>query len=154
MTPAITLLKKQNIVFQIHRYSHDPNYHSYGEEAAKKLGIPRDRVFKTLIVNTDNGSLITVVLPVQHQLNMKQLCREAKAKKAVMAEKKLVENTTGYVLGGVSPLGQKKILPTFVCQSAKDFETIFVSAGKRGLEIEISPQQLVDLTQGKYARLF
>lgn len=148
MTPAIKLLQQKHINHLIHEYSHEPSTRSYGLEAAEKLGLAQDRVFKTLVVQLNTGKLCTAVVPVSSQLNMKQLAKCAQAKKADLADPKLVEKTTGYVLGGVSPLGQKKLLPTFIHNSAHAFTSIYVSAGKRGLEIEIDPTHLADLVKG------
>ncbi len=153
MTPAIKSAKRAKITFEIHEYKHDPQSDSYGEEAAEKLGIDKNRLFKTLLVTDDKAGLHVAILPVSQQLNLKMYAKTAKVKKVAMADKKVVERTTGYVVGGVSPLGQKKRLPTIVSDSAADFETIFVSAGKRGLEIELSPDNLVELTNGNYGAI-
>lgn len=153
MTPAINLAKQQKVAHTIHSYVHDPASESYGLEAAEKLGVEPARVFKTLVVSLDDGKLAVGVVPVNGMLNLKQMAKAAGAKKAVMADKALVERSSGYVLGGVSPLGQKKALPTFVDSSAESFTTIYVSAGRRGLEIELAPQDLLKLTRGKFAEL-
>lgn len=141
MTPAINLAKKLKISHQIYEYQHDPKAESYGLEASEKLGVIPDRVFKTLVANTGQ-ELVVAILPVNQKLDLKRVAKAVKAKKVSMAEPKLVEKTTGYVLGGVSPLGQKKRLKTLIHKTAADFESIFVSAGKRGLEIELSAQDL------------
>ncbi len=148
MTPAINLVKQKKIDFQIHEYTHDSNSTSYGLEAAEKLGISVEQVFKTLVVETAKGKLAVGIVPVSATLNMKNLAKALKAKKVAMANAQKAERTTGYVLGGVSPLGQKKTLPTVLDQSAHQFKTIFVSAGRRGLEIELSPRDLLKLTRG------
>lgn len=148
MTPAIDAAKKAKIAFTIHQYMHDPAAESYGLEAAEKLGVEPARVFKTLVVDTGNGELVVGIVPVTAKLNMKQIAKAVGAKKAAMADKALVERATGYVLGGVSPLGQKKRLKTVIDSSAQNFETVFVSAGKRGLEIELAPQDLEHLVEG------
>ncbi|MCQ3829594.1 Cys-tRNA(Pro) deacylase [Microbulbifer elongatus] len=153
MTPAIKAAEKAKVKFQIHEYSHDPAAESYGLEAAEKLGLAPQRVFKTLVVSLDGKSLAVAVLPVEDQLNMKLIARAAGAKKAIMADKNTVTRSSGYVLGGVSPLGQKKTLPTFLHVSAESEDTIFVSAGRRGLEIELAPGDLVRLTRGTFASL-
>ncbi|HWK53909.1 MAG TPA: Cys-tRNA(Pro) deacylase [Hyphomicrobiales bacterium] len=153
MTPAIDLARKQRISHHVHAYEHDPASESYGLEAAEKLGVTPERVFKTLVVSLDNGKLAVGLVPVCALLNMKQIAKAARAKKAAMADKALVERSTGYVLGGVSPLGQKKRLPTYIDDSALGFPTLFVSAGRRGLEIELTPQDLCALTQGSFAPL-
>jgi Cys-tRNA(Pro)/Cys-tRNA(Cys) deacylase len=153
MTPAINAAKKNNIFYKVHQYSHDPAHDSYGKEAAEKLGIAEDRVYKTLVVQLDKGSLTVAIIPVSSMLSMKQIAKAAGAKKAAMADKDLVEKTTGYVLGGVSPLGQKKRLVTVIDSSAQDFPTIFVSAGRRGLEIELKPADLAALTTAIFAEI-
>lgn len=150
MTPAIQSAKKAKIKFQIHQYVHDPASRSYGEEAAEQLDISPDRVFKTLVVQLDSRDLAVSVIPVDRQLDLKAFAKALGAKKAKMADKKDVERSTGYVLGGVSPIGQKKRLPTRIDQSAEQFETIYISAGRRGLEIELAPQDLAALTGGKF----
>jgi len=157
MTPAINTARKAKIDFKIHEYSHDPRADSYGQEAAEKLGADPDQVFKTLVVSMDGSEagkdLGVAILPVSCQLNLKLFARAMGVKKAAMADKKRVEKTTGYVLGGVSPIGQKKELSTVVHETAKEFKTIFVSAGKRGLDIELTPDDLVKLTKGKFDRI-
>jgi Cys-tRNA(Pro)/Cys-tRNA(Cys) deacylase len=151
MTPAINLLKKQKFDYKIHEYQHDAKAESYGLEAAQKLGISAEQVFKTLVVKLDNSDLAVAVLPVDKMLSMKLIAKAVSAKKADMADKQEVQRSTGYVLGGVSPLGQKKRLKTVIDESVKQHQTIFISAGKRGLEIEISGQDLVLATQGEVA---
>jgi Cys-tRNA(Pro)/Cys-tRNA(Cys) deacylase len=145
MTPAINLLKKAQISHKVHQYEHDSTAESYGLEAAEKLSVDPTRVFKTLMLKLDDNSLCVAILPVSSMLSMKRLAKALDAKKAVMADKMEVERVSGYVLGGVSPLGQKRRLKTVLDSSAENFQSIFVSAGKRGLEIEISPQQLIRL---------
>jgi Cys-tRNA(Pro)/Cys-tRNA(Cys) deacylase len=149
MTPATKLLKKQNITFSVHEYSHDKNSESYGLEAAEKMGVEPHLVFKTLVVTLDNGELVVAILPVAEKLSMKLVAKTFAAKKAQMANKEDVLRSTGYVLGGVSPLGQKKRLKTVINSSAFDYENIFVSAGKRGLELELSPIELKKILQSK-----
>jgi Cys-tRNA(Pro)/Cys-tRNA(Cys) deacylase len=151
MTPAITSAKKAGIKFRTHRYDHDPAAKSYGEEAADKLGIPAERIFKTLVAALDSGEHAVGVVPVCGRLNLKALAEALGAKKSAMAEEKDAERLTGYVLGGISPLGQRKTLSTVIDQSALNFDTVFVSAGKRGLQIEISPKDLAALTDGRFA---
>lgn len=153
MTPAINLAKKKKISFEIHQYVHDPKAASYGEEAADKLGLNMDQVFKTLVVSTETNTLCVCIVPVAGMLDLKNVAKALKAKKTSMADAKKVENSTGYVLGGVSPLGQKKQLATLIDQSAENFDTIFVSAGKRGLEIELSPKDLKELTRANYSAI-
>ncbi|TLX48371.1 Cys-tRNA(Pro) deacylase [Pseudoalteromonas phenolica] len=153
MTPAILLARKNKIPFSVHEYKHEPNAQSYGLEAAEKLGLNPSQVFKTLVVETDSKQLVVAVLPVNQQLNLKSLAKAVGAKKAAMAAQQLVERSTGYILGGVSPLAQKKRLATVIDSSAKTFETIFVSAGRRGLEIELAAATLCELTQGQFAEI-
>ncbi|SFR66065.1 Cys-tRNA(Pro)/Cys-tRNA(Cys) deacylase [Marinobacter daqiaonensis] len=151
MTPAVDLARKAGIAHEIHEYEHDPKSQSYGTEAAVKLGLDPDRVFKTLVVETDSGELVVAIVPVSGNLSFKQMAKAAKARKVAMAEKQKVQRTTGYVLGGVSPLGQKKRLRTVIDDSAHRFETIHVSAGRRGLEIELAPADLASLTGASFA---
>ncbi len=153
MTPAINLLKKLNLAHTVHEYHHDSNAESYGLEAAEKLNIDAKRVFKTLMVQLDGKDLAVGIIPVEEKLSMKLIAKSAKAKKAVMADPTLVEKTTGYVLGGVSPLGQKKRLKTFIDDSAEDFNSIFVSAGKRGLDIELAPKDLASALNAHFVDL-
>ena len=153
MTPAINFAKKHKIEYQAHAYEHNPNAVSYGLEAAEKLGLDPARVFKTLVVELDGRELAVAVIPVNAKLDLKQFAKALGAKKAAMAEQKKVERTTGYVLGGVSPLGQKKVLKTLLNESAKQYPTIFVSAGRRGLDIELKPDDLVRFTRGSFSQL-
>lgn len=155
MTPAIKALEKAKMHFKVHEYTHDSSAESYGLEAAEKLNIDAHRVFKTLVVNLDAKEFAVGIIPVSAMLSMKQIAKAAGAKKAVMADKQIVERMTGYVLGGVSPFGQKKALRTFVDISAQEHTSIYVSAGRRGLEVEVAPEvfkhvlraTFVDLTQ-------
>ncbi len=153
MTPAIKLAKKKNISFKVHQYTHDPKAESYGEEAAEKLGLSLDQVFKTLVIATESSQLCVCVVPVAGMLDLKQAAKALGVKKTAMADARKVQSTTGYVLGGVSPLGQKKRLSTLIDQSALTYPTIFVSAGKRGLEIELSPQDLQNLTNAQFCAI-
>ncbi len=142
MTPAINVAKKHKIDHNVHEYTHEPSSDSYGLEAAQKLGIATAKIFKTLVVSTENKQLVVAVIPVSAMLSMKMIAKAAGTKKATLALPADVKRSTGYVLGGVSPLGQKKRLKTFIDISAKDHPRIFVSAGRRGLEIELSPDDL------------
>jgi Cys-tRNA(Pro)/Cys-tRNA(Cys) deacylase len=151
MTPAILAAERARIPFQIHEYGHDPAASSYGLEAAEKLGIAAERVFKTLLVNLDAKRLAVAVVAVAQSLDLKACAAALGAKKAVMAEVAAAERATGYVAGGISPLGQKKRLPLVLDTSALAHETIFVSAGRRGLEIELAPADLLALTGGSTA---
>jgi len=152
MTPAIDRAKKAKIPYTVHAYEHDPSAASYGREAADKMGVDPGRVFKTLVASAGDA-LVVAVVPVMQKLDMKLLARAVGAKKAAMAEVAVVERVTGYVVGGVSPLGQKKRLATVIDASAEAHRTIFVSAGRRGLEIELSPKDLASLTGGKFAEV-
>ncbi|MGD2119894.1 MAG: Cys-tRNA(Pro) deacylase [Chromatiales bacterium] len=151
MTPAINLAKKARIQHKVHEYTHDADAPSYGLEAAEKLGLPETQVFKTLVVNLDNRQLAVAVLPVGSMLSMKQIAKALGGKKAAMAEAIEVQRSTGYVLGGVSPLGQKKRLPAVIDSSAEGLDTMYVSAGRRGLEIELAPADLKKLTSAQFA---
>ena len=150
MTPAINIAKKNKIIYKVHEYSHDPLHESYGLEASEKLGVEESRVFKTLVVILNDKSLAVCIIPVSSMLNMKLIAKATNSKKASMADKTVVERTTGYVLGGVSPLGQKKLLKTVIHCSAQNFETIYVSAGRRGLDIELNPNDLKKLCKASF----
>lgn len=153
MTPAVDSLKKAKVKFELHEYQHDLGHASYGLEAAEKLDVPSERVFKTLLVKLDKAQLAVAILPVGEMLNMKFMAKACKAKKAEMAEPQAVERSTGYVLGGVSPLGQKKRLKTIIDQSAQQLTSIYISGGRRGLEIELNPLDLQDQTQASFAAI-
>ncbi len=153
MTPAINQAKKAKIKFSIHEYKHSVNCNNYGMEAARELDVCKERIFKTLVIQLNDNRLAVGIIPVNSMLSMKHIAKAAGAKKAVMAEKNIVEKSTGYVLGGVSPLGQKRQLPTFVDSSAKNSPTIYVSAGKRGLEIELTSDDLLKMTRGTYQKI-
>lgn len=150
MTPAINAAKRAKIAYAVHEYEHDPAAESFGLEAAEKLGLDPARVFKTLVVAAGDD-LVVAVLPVAERLNFKSLAKAVGAKKAAMADVKRVERVTGYVVGGVSPLGQKKRLATVIDASARDHSTIFVSGGRRGLDIELSPADLAAATRAVFA---
>ncbi|AUJ34408.1 Cys-tRNA(Pro) deacylase [Vibrio vulnificus] len=155
MTPAINLAKKKKVPHTIHEYQHDPRATSYGLEAAEVLGQDPKKVFKTLLfcLNGEAKNLAVAIIPVDQKLNLKLAAKAANGKKADMADPEIAQKTTGYVVGGISPLGQKKALPTFLHISAEQQETICVSAGKRGLEIELAPKDLLTLTRGHFAEL-
>jgi Cys-tRNA(Pro)/Cys-tRNA(Cys) deacylase len=153
MTPAIELAKQRGIAHQVHQYQHDPAAASYGLEAAEKLGLLPQQVFKTLVLSLDSKQLAVAILPVDQLLSMKQLAKALGAKKADMANAADVMRSTGYVLGGVSPLGQKKLLPSVIDSSAQQFATIYVSAGRRGLEIELSAADLRQLLNAQFVAL-
>ncbi|WP_165663795.1 Cys-tRNA(Pro) deacylase [Metapseudomonas otitidis] len=151
MTPAIDLLKKAKAEHRVLSYTHDPKAPSYGLEAAEKLGLEPARVFKTLLAATEKGELLVAVVPVAGSLDLKALAHAAGAKKADMAQADAAQRATGYLVGGISPLGQKKRLRTFIDRSALDHPTIHVSAGRRGLEVELAAQVLAEHTQAEFA---
>lgn len=153
MTPGINAARNAGISHTIHEYDHDPASESYGTEAAEKIGADPHRVFKTLVVTIDGRELAVGVVPVSALLSMKRMARAAGGKKAAMADPDAVMRRTGYVLGGVSPLGQKRRLKTFIDSSAQQFETVLVSAGRRGLEIELGPEDLARLVNGQFLPL-
>lgn len=153
MTPAIVLLEKQSVSHAVHSYSHDPRAASYGLEAAEKLGLPAERVFKTLLTSTEAGELLVAVLPVCTQLNLKALAASAKVKKIEMADPMRAQRSSGYLVGGISPLAQKKALRTFIDRSAAEHATIYISAGRRGLEVELNANDLLKLTAGQFAEI-
>lgn len=145
MTPAVNAARKAGIPFTLHEYRHDPRAESYGLEAAEALGLDVARVFKTLVAAAEGKGLWVAVVPVAGLLDLKALAEAAGAKRATMADPKAAERATGYVVGGISPLGQRQRLSMAVDASALQFDTIFVSAGRRGLEIELAPADLVRL---------
>ncbi len=158
MTPAIEKLKNAGIEYKVYQYPHDSQTtqsSSYGEEAANLLNLAAERVFKTLVVSSDandnSKQLAIAIVPVSHQLDLKAVAKAFKTKKASMADATAAQNATGYILGGISPLGQKKRMPFVLDSSAENFDSIFVSGGKRGLEIELAPQDLIKLCNAKTA---
>jgi Cys-tRNA(Pro)/Cys-tRNA(Cys) deacylase len=153
MTPAVKLVKNSGVAYTLHAYDNDPRESSYGLEAAALLDIDPPRVFKTLVLQLSDNRLAVVIIPVNKQVSMKKAAATLGSKKAQMAAPDKVQNSTGYVLGGVSPLGQQRKLPTVLDTSALSQDTIFVSAGKRGLEIELSAQDLIDLCTAQVADL-
>ncbi|WP_339721361.1 Cys-tRNA(Pro) deacylase [uncultured Paraglaciecola sp.] len=153
MTPAVNSAKKAKIEFKVHQYDHDNGHTSFGLEAAEKLLVEAERVFKTLVVKLDGQQLVVAILPVSTLLSMKAVAKACGGRKAEMADKLEVQRSTGYVLGGVSPLGQKKSLKTVIDQSAQDYATIYVSGGRRGLEIELNALDLQNLTLATFAPL-
>lgn len=150
-TPAVAAARSAGVPFTLHSYDHDAATPSYGEEAAAALGVPAGRVFKTLV--TDCGGPVFAVVPVDRSLDLRALAAAMGGKRAAMADAAAAERATGYVLGGISPLGSRKRLPTVVDRSALDWDTVFVSAGRRGLEIELSPADLVTLTAARTATI-
>jgi Cys-tRNA(Pro)/Cys-tRNA(Cys) deacylase len=153
MTPAIDLLRKAKAEHRVHSYAHDPKAASYGLEAAEKLELEPARVFKTLLAASEKGELLVAVVPVAGSLDLKALAQAAGVKKADMAEPQAAQRATGYLLGGISPLGQKKRLRTFIDESALGFASIFVSAGRRGLEVELGAEVLAQHTQARFASI-
>ncbi|MES2819914.1 MAG: Cys-tRNA(Pro) deacylase [Pseudomonadota bacterium] len=151
MTPAIDLLNKARAAHRVHSYSHDPKSASYGLEAAEKLGLEPARVFKTLLAASEKGELLVAVVPVAGSLDLKALAQVAGVKKVEMADPQAAQRATGYLLGGISPLGQKKRLRTFIDASAQLHPTLYVSAGRRGLEVELSAELLALHTQAQFA---
>jgi Cys-tRNA(Pro)/Cys-tRNA(Cys) deacylase len=149
MTPAIKLLEKKKCKFEVHKYDHDPACTNFGEEAAVKLNLDKNRVFKTLLVELTPKELVVCVIPVSKQLSLKEVASAFKVKKAQMANKDEAQKTTGYLLGGISPLGQKKRLKTIVDKLAFNYDTIYISGGKRGLDIELNPQDLIFILDAK-----
>ena len=149
-TPATTLLRNLGVAHTLHEYVHDPAHPSFGLEAAEALGVEPQRVFKTLIAEVDGKPTVGVV-PVSGQLDLKALAIACGTKRAVMSDPVAASRITGYVVGGISPLGQRKTLPCVIDESALVHETIFISGGRRGLDIEISGTDLVNLTSARVA---
>lgn len=145
-TPAVTALVKAGVTHTVHTYKHDPSGAAYGLEAAEAMGVAPDVVFKTLVIELSTGRLAVAVVPVSASLSLRNAAAALGVPKAAMADPAKVQRSTGYVLGGISPLGQKKPLPTVVDSSATAHERIFCSAGKRGMESELAPADLVRLT--------
>ena len=151
MTPAIMLLRRCKVAHRIHEYEHDTSADSYGLEAAEKLGANPARVFKTLVVTLGREQMAMGIVPVCDMLNMKRMAAACDAKKAALASPHEVERATGYVLGGVSPLGQRKRLVTVIDTSAGKFESVYVSAGRRGMDVELAPADLSRLLEATFA---
>ncbi|MCC5882877.1 MAG: Cys-tRNA(Pro) deacylase [Halomonas sp.] len=145
MTPAVKVLERDGAAFELFSYEHDPRAPAYGEEAANALQLDPRTVFKTLVARLDDGRLVVGIVPVVAQLDLKALAKAAGARRANMAEAAAAERATGYVLGGISPLGQKKRLPTFLDASAETLACMHVSGGRRGLEIALAPADLIRL---------
>lgn len=144
-TPATVALTRAGVAFTLHEYAHDPRATSYGSEAAEALGLDPDQVFKTLLADLD-GELVVAIVPVAARLDLKALARALRGSKAAMADPKAAERATGYVTGGISPVGQKRALRTVVDESAAAYDVVYVSAGRRGLDLGIAPADLVAVT--------
>jgi Cys-tRNA(Pro)/Cys-tRNA(Cys) deacylase len=153
MTPAIQLLAKAQAEYQVHSYEHDPQSTSFGLEAAEKLNLPPAQVFKTLLAITEKAELLVAVVPVAGTLDLKALAQAAGVKKTEMADPLAAQRATGYLLGGISPLGQKKRLRSFIDASAQQFPSIFVSAGRRGLEVQLSAATLAQHCHALFAAI-
>jgi Cys-tRNA(Pro)/Cys-tRNA(Cys) deacylase len=153
MTPAILLARKANVPHEVLSYTHDPAADSFGKEAADVLGLDPATVFKTLVVDVDGVGLACAVVPVSQMLDLKAFADAVGGRKARMAEQAAAERATGYIVGGISPLAQKKALPLVVDASARRFPRVHVSAGRRGLEIALSPDDLVRLAGGTFAEI-
>ena len=155
-TPATALLSRHGVEFVVHEFTHAPGERNYGLVAAEALGVDPGRVFKTLLAKVDGSpspSVAVAIVPVSGQLSLKELAQSLGAKRAEMCDPVVAERLTGYVVGGISPFGQKKRLRTAIDESCRSHETIFVSGGKRGLEIEIAPENLITVLDAVVARL-
>jgi len=151
-TPATLLLQQAGVPHTLHKYVHDPAATDFGLEAARELGLPPERIFKTLMVMAD-ANLAVAVVPVSGNLNLKFFAAALGAKKSVLADPLAAQRRTGYVLGGISPLGQRQSSPTVLDSSAVDYPTILVSGGRRGLDIELAAQDLIRLTGARLAAI-
>lgn len=147
-TPATARLTKAKVPFTLHQYVHDPRAAAFGEEAAAALGVPAERIFKTLIATVD-GQLACGVVPVSGRLDLKAFAASVGGKRAELAEPAAAARATGYVVGGISPIGQKTRLPIVLDESASHFPSVYVSAGKRGLQVELAPADLLAITDGR-----
>lgn len=152
MTPACKLLKSKKISYTEHHYQHDPQALNFGLEAVQKLGLDSAEVFKTLLV-TDDKEYFVAILPVDHQLNLKKMAHATGRKKVQMAQPKDAERLTGYLVGGISPLGQKKKLKTVIDSTAQNLEKMYVSGGKRGFDIGLKPQDLYSVLDAKFENI-
>lgn len=149
-TPATVALTRAGIAFTSHVYDHDPRATSFGEEAAAALGLTVDEVFKTLMASVDGRPVIGIV-PVAGTLDLKAIAAAAGGRRAEMSDPATAQRLTGYVIGGISPIGQKKALPTFLDESARGLPTVYVSGGRRGFDIGVAPADLLAITNGSYA---
>ena len=152
-TPATAVLKRAKVAHIVHEYDHDPSNHHFGEETVEAMGVDPRRTFKTLVAELTGGPEPTVcaVVPVSGQLDLKALAQAAGAKKAVMADPADAERITGYVVGGISPLGQKRQLPVYIDSSALEFETVLVSGGRRGFSVELAARDLAGVLHATFA---
>jgi len=153
MTPAIAKAQQARVAFQIHEYRHDPAVASYGQEAAEALGVSPERIFKTLLVQVEGKGPAVAVVPVAGSLDLKAFAAALGAKRAEMMEPRQAQRLTGYLVGAISPVGQKKALPTILDESALALASIYVSAGRRGLELELAPTALMALCGAKAAAI-
>ena len=153
MTPAVLMLERAGINHEVHAYEHDPNVESFGQEAAHALGVDPATVFKTLLAVVDRSETVVAVVPVTRLLDLKALARAAGGKKAAMADPADAARTTGYVVGGISPLGQRKQLRTFIDSTARNHDLINVSGGRRGLEVRLAADDLGRLVGATFAPL-
>jgi Cys-tRNA(Pro)/Cys-tRNA(Cys) deacylase len=151
-TPAIAALVRARVEHRVHAYDHEPSVESYGDEAARAMGVEAGRVFKTLVVST-GSALVVAVVPVPAMLDMKALAAAIGAKRVEMADPAAAERSTGYLVGAISPIGQKRPLTTVLDESALEWGTIFCSAGRRGLEVELAPRALLEVTSGTAASI-
>ena len=149
-TPALVALHAAGVPYSVHRYDHDPRAESYGREAVEALGLDPGAVFKTLVAEVDGAPTLAVV-PVDRQLDLRALAAAAGGKRAAMSDQSDAERVTGYVVGGISPVGTKRRLQVFVDASAMELSAMNVSAGQRGLEVEIAPEDLLAVTNGRVA---
>ena len=152
-TPATALLTREGIAFTLHPYEHDPRAQAYGDEAAAALGVDPEQIFKTLIASVDGAALACAVVPVASRLDLKAFAAALGGKRAELADPAAAARATGYVVGGISPIGQKTRLATVVDETAQLFDTVYVSAGKRGLQVQLTPADLLRATGARYAAI-
>ncbi|NKB71722.1 MAG: Cys-tRNA(Pro) deacylase [Candidatus Latescibacteria bacterium] len=153
MTPAVDAVRAAGVAFSLHEYTAQSEGDQYGLEAAQALDLPPEQVFKTLVTETAPRRLVLALVPAPSRLNLKNLARAAGDKRAALADPELAQRATGYVLGGISPLGQRRLLPTFIDDSLADWPQVYISAGRRGLQLALAPSDLLNLTQATLASL-